>query len=125
MASLFDHINPKDLENASPDALDFLKKILLGMAVAAAEDQPEESAVEAHLIDIYNRLDDALHASFRKFCMPIDPRIEGGKELQKALLPSRKAFLELTRGMLEALEKFPEENPMPEIPQIFIDRVQM
>lgn len=121
MASIFDHIDPREIAKASPEAQKLLRNVLLGIAMESAKNQPEESAIEAHLIDVYNRLDDALHETFKMYGMPITPALEGGKELRKELLPRRKEFLKFLEDMLTALQQFPVEHPLPEIPQKFKD----
>ena len=123
MASLFDRIDPREVAKASPEAQNLLRNVLLGIAVESAKNQPEESAIEAYLLEAYDRLDDVLHETFKVYSIPISPLLEGGMELRKELLPCRKEFLKLLEDMLAALKQFPVEHPLPEIPQKFKDAV--
>lgn len=110
--------------NAPPEAHKALSDMLLKLAQKMCEAMPEEVAIEPQLVSAYKEISGTIHEAFREYALPIDPRIEGSKELQKELLPARKAFLEwmqLTKG---ALEGFLKEVPLPEIPEAFKESVR-
>lgn len=76
---------------------------------------PEESKIEARIMDVYRKFDTRLTEVFQGFATPI-PSAGGGKEVQQRVYPARQAFLEWLQLTAAGLESLLAVHPIPDIP---------